>query len=142
MKNHAANQRGVTLIVLLVALAIISIIGFFVLQRTGMLGSSGGRGSTRDKAIGMKCRTVISSLGTATRVKQTMNQEVESLDALAEEQPSLRSGLTSNALWAEDGYPYLEYVSETEYIITGYCVDGLMYEYDSSSGTVSDEPWE
>jgi type II secretory pathway pseudopilin PulG len=143
MKRRIANQRGMSMIGLLASLAVIIIIAFMLMRRSGMMGDAiKGKESAKNKAMGMECNTVITSLGTQAKVKQTMNQPYESMDELVQEQPSLRHTVENTNLWVEDGNPVLEYVSDDEYVISGYCVDGNLYQYSSTEGSLPPEPWE
>lgn len=143
MKRHVSNQRGMSMIGLLAGMIIMILIAFLILRRAGIMGGAGSDpGSAKNKAMGMECNTIISSLGTQAKVKQTMNQPYNSMDELVQEQPSLKRTVDNANLWVEDGNPELEYVSDDEFIISGYCVDGNLYQFSSSEGSLPPEPWE
>lgn len=141
MKSSIANQRGMTIIGVLASMTIMIIVGFLILQRTGVVGGPGRAAAAKQKAMGAECNAVIASLGASAKIRQAMNQPLNSLDDIIQEQASLQNTVTNENLWDKDGFPYLEYVNDTEFVISGYCVDGLIYEYDSSTASVSTEKW-
>lgn len=142
MLSRIRSQRGMTMIGLIAAMAIMIAVGFLIMRQAGVLGGAKKAQGSKQKALGAKCNTIINALGTTARVRISMNQPLDTIEDLAQEQPGVQNMITDKNLWVEDGFPYLEFMNDTEFVISGYCVDGLLYEYDSASGSVTSKKWE
>lgn len=143
------NQRGFSLLSLLIALVIIMIISAVMFKTLKpIIGNKTVKENSAEKqAIGISCRQNLTNIASwVDNYRDSYNGTLPmSMATLASTSSAVSSVISDTTLWAEtenmEDNPKFKSYHDEYFVIEAYCNDGYFYTYDSRENKVTSEPF-